>query len=389
MAKEKNTQSNVKKTTVKKEEQKNKNLKNNKVVEEEVVIKKDNKEEIVIKKEKVSKKEKTSKLLHKVDDNRKVIIASIVGFLVATLLFRCILWPDRIATLKDGTQPIATVAGETITADDLYAEMKEMYSLDTFLTFADTLVLNKLYPDTDELKSEVKELANQYYSYYVSKDGYSSVEEFLTQSGFSDENDFFEYLSINKKRQLYYDDYTASLISDKEVEKYYESDVVGDIDTKHILVRTGQEDSLSDKDAKALAEKIIKKLNGGTSWEDVIKEFEDQIVNEELDYQPFNAPLDSAYLKEMKSLKVGTYSKKPVKSSFGYHIVYKIDQKEKPALEDIEDEVIEVLVSKLEEKNPNLSVEAFINMRKENNLEFTDTVFKEEYEKSVKDTLKN
>ena len=68
-----------------------------------------------------------------VDDNRKAILFGVVGFLVATLLFRCILWPDRIATLKDGTQPIAHVNGETITADDLYTDMKKMYSVNILL----------------------------------------------------------------------------------------------------------------------------------------------------------------------------------------------------------------------------------------------------------------
>ena len=388
MAKEKNTQKDKKMNVSKKEEIKTRASKNE-IVKEEIIVEKDKKEEKVIRQEKVNRKEKSAKVLHKIDDNRKAIIACIVGFLIATLLFRCILWPDRIATLKDGTQPIATIGGETITADDLYAEMKKTYSLDTFLTFADSIVLNKLYPETDELKKEIQELANQYYSYYVGENAYPTVEDFLTQNGFENEAKFLEYLGLNKKRELYYGDYAKKLISDKEIKKYYESDVVGDIDTKHILVRTGQEDSLSDKDAKALAESMIKKLNAGTSWEDVIKENEDKIVNEELGFQAFNAPLDSAYVKEMKSLKVGTYSKKPVKSSFGYHIVYKIEQKEKPKLDDVKDAIIDVLVAELEQKNQNLSIEAFINMRKEHNLEFTDTVFKEEYEKSVKDTLKN
>lgn len=387
MAKEKNTQKDIKKNVSKKEDFKTKDSKN-KNVKEEIIVEKDKKEGKNIKLEKVNRKEKSSKVLHKIDDNRKAIIACIVGFLIATLLFRCILWPDRIATLKDGTQPIATIDGETITADDLYAEMKKTYTIDTFLTFADSIVLDKLYPETDELKKEIQELANSYYSYYVGENAYPSVEEFLTQNGFENENDFFEYLSLNKKRELYYEDYTKKLISSKEIEKYYESDVVGDIDTKHILVRTGQEDSLSDKDAKALAESMIKKLNAGTSWEDVIKENEDKIVNEELGFQAFNAPLDEAYVKEMKSLKVGTYSKKPVKSSFGYHIVYKIEQKDKPKLDDVKDAIIDVLVAELEQKNQNLSIEAFINMRKEHNLEFVDTVFKEEYEKSI-NNIKN
>ena len=75
-------------------------------------------EKVKIKKEKNN--EKLVTLFKKVDDKRFGIILFVVGFLIATLLFRCILWPDRIATLKDGTQPIATLNEKTITADDLY-----------------------------------------------------------------------------------------------------------------------------------------------------------------------------------------------------------------------------------------------------------------------------
>ena len=50
----------------------------------------------------------------------------------------------------------------------------------------------------------------------------------------------------------------------------------------------------------------------------------------------------------MKNLKDGEYSKEPVKTSYGYHIVYRIDQKEKPALEDIKDQIKEEIA---DEKN--------------------------------------
>ena len=90
------------------------NSKWNKDIDEEI-------KEVKEKKVKVKKDhKKLDNFLKKVDDNRWPIILFIVGFLLATLIFRCIFWPDRIATLKDGTQPVANIDGEPFTANDLY-----------------------------------------------------------------------------------------------------------------------------------------------------------------------------------------------------------------------------------------------------------------------------
>ena len=122
-------------------------------------------------------------------------------------------------------------------------------------------------------------------------------------------------------------------------------------------------------------------MNKGTSWEDVVKEYKDKIVSEELGYNAFNASLESAYLKECKDLAVGTYSKTPVLTSYGYHIVYKIAQKDKPKLEDVKDDVKEVLANKKKEADTNLYYKALIKMREDAGLEFSDTKLADEYKK--------
>lgn len=329
-------------------------------------------------------KERFTSTLKAVDDNRKAIILFIVGFLISTLLFRCILWPDRIATLKDGTQPVATLDGKNITADDLYESMKSFYSVEVLLNDVDRIILEEMYPDSDEMEDNISNTAEYYYSLYEQYKGYTK-EEFLSENKFSSEDAFLDTLRLDYRRNKYYEDYAKNLVTDNEINKYYEEDVFGDVDSKHILVTVSEneEDGLSDEDAKKLAKEIISKLNNGTSWDDVIAEYEDQITHEELGYQAFNASLESAYLEECKDLNVDTYSKTPVLTSYGYHIVYKIDQKEKPKLDDVKDDVIEVLANKKKNDDSNLYYKALITMRKEANLEFTDTIFKDEYQTYV------
>lgn len=335
-------------------------------------------EKVKIKKEKNN--EKLVTLFKKVDDKRFGIILFVVGFLIATLLFRCILWPDRIATLKDGTQPIATLNGKTITADDLYENMKSYYSVNVLLNEIDDIILSKKYKETDEMNEEIKSTAEYYYSMYEKQAGYTK-EQFLSEYGFASEDSFLDNLRLDYRRNKYYEEYVLSLITDKEVEKYYKDDVFGDVDSKHILVSIAKDDKegLSDEEAKKLANEIIKKLDSGTSWDDVVKEYKDQITSEDLGYNAFNASLESAYLKECKDLKVGTYSKSPVLTSYGYHIVYKKAQKDKPELDSVKDDVKDILAKEKKENDTNLYYKALIKLRADSKLEFNDTKLKDEY----------
>lgn len=348
------------------------------------------KEEVkeTVKKKEVKEKKKTNKdtakkIFDKVENNRTAIITGIVCFLVATLLFRCILWPDRIAKLENGEEPIATIDNENITANMLYNDMKESYSIDSLLRLVDKIVLDKKYTDED-VNEDVKETAEYYYNMYNQYYGYTK-EQFLSANGFQKEADFIKFLTLDAKRDKYFEDYVESSITDKEIQKYYKDEVTGDIDTKHILVNVSdsEEEGLTDAEAKKMAEQIIKKLNKGTSWEDIITEYKDNITDEELGFLSFNASLEANYLKEMKELKVGKYSQKPVKTSYGYHIVYKLDEKEKPALDDVKDEIIEELASEKKEKDTNLKNKALKQLREENKLTFSDTVFEKAYKNSL------
>ena len=375
---------------VKKTQKKNVEKKESKKVQKKEILKEEknvkevaisNKESVVETRKKEKNNEKLTCAMKTIDDNRRAIIFGVVGFLVATLLFRCILWPDRIATLEDGTQPVAYVDGKTITADDLYTSMKEHYSVNVLLNDIDDMILSKKYPENDEMNNEVKDNAEYYYSTYESYYGYTK-EDFLSNYGFSSEADFIENLKLEYRRNKYYEGYAVSLVTEKEIDKYYKNEVFGDVDSKHILVKVSDE-GLSDKDAKKLAEEIISKLNSGKTWDEVISEYEDKIVHEELGYNAFNASLESAYLKECKNLEVGKYSKTPVLTSYGYHIVYKIDQKDKPALEDVKDDIIDLLAAEKKKDDSNLYYKSLIKMREEAKLEFVDTKLADEYKKYI------
>ncbi len=364
--------------------------KNNKKEKKEVVVKEEKVVKEVPKKESKKESKKDTKKVNKVNDDKvfkmleffdkyRLAIYGAVGGILITVLVVVIIWPDRIATLKDGTQPVAEIDGYTVTANDLYEDMKDVYSISSLLDKIDNKILEEKYPETDEMNDELKQQAESYYSAY---EQYYKMdkETFLSNNGFGSEKAFLEYLRLQYRRNKYAEDYIKTLISDKEVEKYYEDKVYGDINTKHILVKV--DSSASDEDKKKaedLTKEIISKLNDGKSFDDVKEEYKDQITYEELGYKSYNANLESAYMEAMQKLENNSYSKEPVKTSYGYHVIYRIDQKEKPALEDVKEEIIDSLVSEKKSEDKNISYVALDKMREESGLKFSDTVLEKKY----------
>lgn len=369
---------NKKNKEVKKEIKETKNQSKNTKSKKEKNIKKE--EVKVAPKKKVNKDTDKVFKFYEFFDKYHLAIYGALGGILVTVLVVVIIWPDRIATLKDGTQPVATIDGMTLTADELYEDMKDIYSVSSLLDKLDTKILTDKYPDTDEMDDEVTSQAENYYKAY--EQYYKmSKEDFLKQNGFNTEKKFLEYLKLNNRRTKYVKEYTENEVTDKEIDKYYEDEVYGDINTKHMLVKVDSSASDDDKkEAENLAKEIISKLDEGKTFDEVKEEYKDKITYEELGYKSYNAALEEAYKNEMKNLKDGEYSKEPIKTSYGYHIVYRIDQKEKPALEDIKDQIKEEIADEKISNDKNLYYVVLDKMRENANLKFEDTVLKDKYD---------
>ena len=80
-----------------------------------------------------------------ISENQRLLI----GFGIGLLLGLCIMIvteDEEIATLKDGTQPVVTLKDHTITADNLYNDMKEFYGVNILVNTIDKLMLDEKYP---------------------------------------------------------------------------------------------------------------------------------------------------------------------------------------------------------------------------------------------------
>lgn len=365
--------------TEKKEEKKEKELRAN--VEKIEKIAQDKKKKVNTSKNNNSKLNEFATFFEK----HHIAIYSFVAGVFITTLIAFIIWPDRIATLKDGTQPVVKINKKTYTANDLYEDMKSYYSVSLLLDKIDNDLLTKMYPEDDTMTSEVKSNAEYYFNTYKQYYNYTQ-EQFLEKNGFSSYDAFLDYLRLDYRRNKYLEDYIKKNLSEDEIKKYYDENVFGDINTQHILVEvksdSDKEDSkkLSDEDAKKLAEEIITKLNDGTSWEQIQKDYKDKITYEDLSYQSWDASLEESFMTALKKMDNNSYSEEPVKTSYGYHVIHRLDQKKKPTLKKSRDKIISNLVSDKKSADSNLLYKSLISLRKEKKIDFSDTVMKSKYE---------
>ena len=99
-------------------------------------------------------KEKLKKGIKKIEDNKKLIIGLAIGLIVG-LFIMVITEDEEIAKLENGQEPVVTFNNQTITADDLYEDMKEYYSVSVLLNTIDDMLFKDKYLDEGTIKKEV------------------------------------------------------------------------------------------------------------------------------------------------------------------------------------------------------------------------------------------
>ncbi|MBR1413956.1 MAG: peptidylprolyl isomerase [Bacilli bacterium] len=314
---------------------------------------------------------------NKLGINKMSIICAVVG-LVVGLGIMALFIPERIAETKKGEQIVVEVGKENITADGLYTKLKENSGLTVLLQEIDKTILNKKYKLTDDQKEEVEKQAKNYFDMYKQYYGYTE-KQFLEANNFDDKNAFIEYLQYQYRTNLYYQEYLESKITDDDIKDYYDKNVYGDVKTKYIAVAKTSDDETANKKEKELADEILKKINKGTSYDDIVKEYKDKITSKDLDYVAWNSTdVDSTYLTKLKDMKDKTNSK-VVETSYGYTIIFREGSKDKAKLKDAKKDVIEAIKNKMNSEDDNLYNKAFIKLREDNKVKFYDTELQKEY----------
>ena len=293
------------------------------------------------------------------------------------------------AKLKNGEEALFTVNGKSVSVDSFYKELRNKYGSSILADMIDKKILDVVYKDDEDIETQAKNQLESVKTQYE-----DNWEETLENAGFKSETALLEYFKLTYQRQKAVDDYVKSLITDDEVKKYYDEKTVGDISAKHILISVksdDDEDGLTDEEAKAKAEDLIKKLDEGADFSKLAKENSDDTGSKEKggDLGYFNkGDMVEEFEEAAYKLKVNEYTKKPIKTTYGYHIILKTGEKDKPKLKAVKENIIETLKDDKLKEDPTLEVTALTELRKEYKLKFKDSKAKRLYNKYIEDAIK-
>ncbi len=314
---------------------------------------------------------------------KKIILVS----LIALTLCGC----GKVSKLKNGENAVVSFEGlDSISVDSLYDNMKDRYAVTILIDMIDKEILFKEYANKeDDAKKYAEDTVKSL------QKNYDSEEELLNaiQSyyGYNSLKDFKEYIKLNYYRDLATTDYAKKQITDKQIENYYETKTVGDIEASHILITVDVKDGATDEEktkaeekAKKKAEEVIEKLNNGEDFTTLAKEYskDDATKDKGGALGKFNkGEMDEAFETAAYALKVDEYTKEPVKSSYGYHIIKKTKEYDKKELKDVKDSIIETLANELTTNDKTISITAIGELRKEKGMNIEDSELKSSYNK--------
>lgn len=288
--------------------------------------------------------------------------------------------------LENGKESVVKFDEGGISAEDLYNKLKSQYGVSTLLDLIDEELLSREYKSTDDENTYVRNVVSSYKKQWG--------DQFLTNIqnyyGVKDEDAFKDMLRLSYKRNEWLKDYAKDSVTDKEIEEYYDSEVVGDMELKHILIKVDTSSTSSDsekteaeKKALETAKEVIKKLNDGESFDELAKEYSDDSANKDnggsLGTVKFNDNYDASFMEAAKELKTNTYSDEPVKSQYGYHIIFKVSQQEKKDLDSVKDDIISVISEEKINNETNFSTKALLNLREKYGIKITDSELKDSY----------
>ena len=323
--------------------------------------------------------------------NKKYIIT--LGCLLLTISLLVTGCKQEIE-VKDGSKVAVSVKGGKITATEYYQEIKEN-NISTLVDMIDKALLEEKYPTTDEEDTEVTSQITQLKESYTDEDTLNTI---LRQYfGVNDLEELEEVLRLEYKRNQAVEDYIADSIKDDEIKKYYNENVFGQVKASHILIipsvsDDATDDEIEEAEAEALktANEIIKKLKKGGDFAKLAKKYSQESATAanggDLGYFDLDEMVDE-FSDAVKKLDIDEYTKEPVKTSYGYHIILKTGEKDKASLEDSEADIREKITAQRLDADPTLYYQTLIDIREENNIKWNDTVLEKQYKELMEQLL--
>lgn len=252
---------------------------------------------------------------------KQILTASAVVLVIAAAAFASFkVYADK-ANADKNVAVAARINGEVITVD----EIKKGY--DDNPQIAEQVAFDQFYPKAVDIYVNGKLLYQA-----AAKANVQETPEYKAQLKTAEED---------LARKVYLENAIAQKVTEAAVKDFYDNEYVKNYQSKkeakakHILV-----------EKEATAKEAIKKLNGGAKFDDVAKQYtKDSTV--ELGYFSEDIMVPE-FSKAAFALKKGEYTKAPVKSPFGYHVILVEDFRDSAPLplKDIEPQIKNMLTQK-------------------------------------------
>lgn len=312
----------------------------------------------------------------------------LLSIICATIIFTgC----GKSPKLSNGEEVIASIDGKDFTANELYKTMKDQYGTSVLINMIDKYIAEKEIGESEDAKVYADSLVEQYKLQYEQNN--LDFNEALTNAGYENIEAFKETIISDYKMGEVSKKYIKEKITDKEIEKYYKDKISDEMNVKHILVIPQVAEGASD-DAKGEAEaeaynkavNLIKKLDEGADFETLAKENSDDTASA-ANGGVINNVTKEGFVTEFYNaaynLQDGKYTKEPVKSEYGYHIIYRVSKTEKAPLEELKESIKDSIIEEKLQNEQNLEMKTWTEVRSKYNLNINDTNLKNIYNTTI------
>lgn len=307
----------------------------------------------------------------------------------------------KVPKLENGSDAVVSFKdGGMISVDDYYNKIKDTFGLNTLITMVDTYICETEFAD---YKETAKNNADSMIDAFIEQFGGEAefLSQLQSQTSYQTIDAYREYLYLSYMQSHAVEEYAKLQITDKEIEKYYETDIIGDMDISHILITsdaasdaTDDEKKAAEDAAKKTVEEIIEKLNTAKkNGEDITKVFAD-LAKEyskddatkdnggslgKINYGDLSSSYDEL-ISAAEKLKDGEYSTSIITTELGYHVILKTKTYEKDTLENVKDKILEELANQYVSANQSsIGLTALQHYRKEYDMEIQDDEMKKLY----------
>ena len=295
--------------------------------------------------------------------------------------------------ISNGEEVVASINGKDFTANEFYDSMKSQYGTSILVDMIDSYISEQEITDSDPASVYADSVISQYKLQY--KQYGMDFNQALASSGFSSEEDFKKVIIADYNKNQVVKNYLKEKVTDKEIETYYKDSISEQLDVKHILIipdvkegATDEEKTAAENKALEAAKALIKKLDEGANFDDLAKENSDDTATASNGGAINNVTKDgyvAEFYNAAYNLEEGKYTAEPVKSEYGYHIIYLVKKGEKEPLENLKDVIIDSIVDdKLKnDTDSSISNSAWDEIRKKYNMNIFDTKIKGVYQSNI------